>query len=209
MKKTIIKIELSMLYFFDEKDYNRLMEAMNATYNQPEERVMNTALIAALNELAADLRPSRDYSTICDSADLAELPLNDLPANVQETVRLTVFTRKGERFYMVFKKNIALSYHSTELRTTMRMNTALIAALNELAADLRPSRDYSTICDSAKSAELPLNDLPANVQESMLAGSPLCETVRLTVFSNKGERFYMASAQKGSREGQPLVCVPF
>ena len=171
---------------------------------------MNTALIAALNELAANLRPSRDCSAIFTSADLAELPLNDLAGSpLCETVRLTVFTRKGERFYMVFKKNIALSYHSTELRTTMRMNTALIAALNELAADLRPSRDYSTIFTSAKSAELPLNDLPANVQESMLAGSPLCETVRLTVFSNKGERFYMATAQKGSRDGLPLVCVPF
>ena len=89
------------------------------------------------------------------------------------------------------------------------MNTALIAALNELAADLRPSRDYSTIFTSADLAELPLGLMPQDVQESMLAGSPLCETVRLTVFSNKGERFYMASAQKGSREGQPLVCVPF
>ena len=89
------------------------------------------------------------------------------------------------------------------------MNTALITALNELAADLRPSRDYATIFNSAKSAELPLEDMPDNVKESMLAGSPLCETVRLTVFTRKGERFYMATAQKGSRDGLPLVCVPF
>ncbi len=98
------------------------------------------------------------------------------------------------------------TYNQPEERV---MNTALIAALNELAADLRPDRDYSTIFTSAKSAELPLNDLPANVQESMLADSPLCETVRLTVFTRKGERFYMATAQKGSRDGLPLVCVPF
>lgn len=89
------------------------------------------------------------------------------------------------------------------------MTTALTTALNELAADMRPSRAYATIFNSAKAAELPLEDFPAHVQESMLAGSPMCETVRLTVFTRKGERFYMASAQKGSRDGLPIVCVPF
>ena len=77
------------------------------------------------------------------------------------------------------------------------MNTTLTTALNELALG------------SAKSAELPLNDLPADVQGSMLADSPLCETVRLTVFTRKGERFYMATAQKGSRDGFPIITRRF
>jgi len=89
------------------------------------------------------------------------------------------------------------------------MNATLITALNKLAADLRPSRDCATIFDSAKSAELPLDEMPADVQESMRKDSPLCETVRLTVFTRKGERFYMASAQKGSRDGFPIITMRF
>ena len=89
------------------------------------------------------------------------------------------------------------------------LTTALTTALNELAADMRPSRDYATIFNSAKAAELPLEDFPADVQESILADSPLCETVRLTVFTRKGERFYMASAQKGSRDGFPIITMRF
>ena len=89
------------------------------------------------------------------------------------------------------------------------MNTALIAVLNELAADLRPNKSYSTICDSYKSAELPIGLMPQDVQESIKMDSPLCETVRLTVFVKKGERFYMASAQKGSRDGFPIVTRRF
>lgn len=89
------------------------------------------------------------------------------------------------------------------------MNTTLSTALNELAADLRQDRDYSTIFKSAKSAELPLSVMPADVQESMLADSPKCETVRVTVFTRKGERFFQAAAGKGSSDGFPIVLRGF
>lgn len=89
------------------------------------------------------------------------------------------------------------------------MNTTLNATLNELAADMRVDRDYCTIFNSAKSAEFPVGDLPADVLEAIMADSPLCETVRLTVFTRKGERFYMAAAQKGSRDGFPVITRKF
>lgn len=89
------------------------------------------------------------------------------------------------------------------------MNTTLSTTLNELAADLRQDRDYSTIFESAKSAELPLSVMPADVQESMLADSPRCETVQVTVFTRNGERFFQAGAAKGSPDGFPVVSRGF
>ena len=58
-----------------------------------------------------------------------------------------------------------------------------------------------------KRLEVPVSDVPVDVQEEILAGSPACTTVRVGMFSRKGMEFLSYQGWGGTSDGFPIVTV--